>query len=127
VTQVTAAKISWLLWTLYVSVVLVSIPTFSLAWKYSPNRPGSVKDADFYFMIQNCVMQLFGLGVAVQSLWGRRSGSMVFWLVPTAFGSVVTILAPLLYLKMPTPWSSYCILSGSAVQAFMVLQLAYTG
>jgi len=50
-----------------------------------------------------------------------------FWLPRTIVAMICTVLAVPLYVSSPKEWSTFCMLTGSAIQAFLSLQLALTG
>lgn len=97
--------------------------TFALAYYYSDHLPGTTKDADFWFLLQGCITQVFTLiisGIPLKAdsrLWKRM------WVPPMILALTCTVIAPPLYLTAPTEWSSFVVLIATGIQAFMVLQL----
>lgn len=49
------------------------------------------------------------------------------WLPPTMVALVCTVLASPLYVVSPKEWSAFCMLTGSAIQAFLSLRMALAG
>ncbi|TKA58738.1 hypothetical protein B0A55_11604 [Friedmanniomyces simplex] len=122
--KLTPGRFSFLLWAVYALIVLVTIPTFVKAYLCSAHTPGTTSDADFWFLVQSSATQLFGLAFGTAPIKSSKGGPLLWWLVPTLLAGVTTCLAPVLYVTVPTEWSSYCLLTGAAVQAFMLLQIA---
>jgi hypothetical protein len=109
--------------------VLVSAILVYKAWEYSPHEPGTVKDADFWFLLQGSSMQLLGIAAIIFSLTQSstlpkqpRTWTLTF--VVTSSGSTVAPI--LLYLYAPTEWSSMLAFAGSAMQALVILQMVFS-
>lgn len=98
------------------------------AWQYSPRKPGTIYDADFWFLVQSSMMQLVGLLTIILplALSGRLPFRQWFWtwlLVGVSFSFSV---APIpVYLYFPTEWSATVGFLGSAAQAFVTLQALF--
>lgn len=114
------------LW-LTVFATLSNIATFALAYSYSTPGPGTFKDADFWLLLQGSIMQWFSLLIASSALWDKTTLPRWSWLVPTIFALICSVIAIPLYLLVPTAWSALATTIGSAVQAFMTVQLAFVG
>jgi hypothetical protein len=94
------------------------------AWNFSDHQPGSWAEEDFFFLIQGCIMQVFGLVVTVIFLAKNKSVPVATWVMPSMLTLVLTVASPLLYCFVPKWWSSFCTLVAASIQAFLVLQLA---
>ncbi|OCK92090.1 uncharacterized protein K441DRAFT_640740 [Cenococcum geophilum 1.58] len=109
------------------AVILAAIPGYK-AWQYSPRKPGTIQDADFWFVVQGSMMQLVGLLTIILplTLSGRLLIQRWFWtwlLVGVSFSCSV---APIpVYLYFPTEWSATVAFLGSAAQAFVTLQALF--
>ncbi|KAF2167917.1 hypothetical protein M409DRAFT_22063 [Zasmidium cellare ATCC 36951] len=116
-------------WTLWLTVFAMTCnsATFALAYKYSSPEPGTARDADFWLLLQGSIMQWFSLLIAGSALWSKVTSPMWTWMVPTIVALVSSLVAIPLYLKVPTAWSAFLTTVGSAVQAFMTVQLAAIG
>jgi hypothetical protein len=86
-------------------------------------------DADFWFLLQSCVSAVANLLILGLSLWGNRNsfskGAYDTWAwIFTALGVIFALLAPVVYIRLPTEWSAFMIVTAGAVQAFLTLQMA---
>ena len=115
------------LWTIFAITSISNIWTFALGYNYSPHEHGTVKDVDFWSLLENTTTQLFGVVTAAIPLWSRKNISNGLAAGLIAFAVVTTILAVPLYLKAPTEWSQIFAMMGASVQAFMMLQLVLVG
>jgi hypothetical protein len=112
---------------IFFAVTLAAIPGYK-AWQYSPRRPGTVFDADFWFLVQSSMMQLIGLLTIIipLALSGRLRTQQWFWtwlLVGVSFScSIAPVPA---YLYFPKEWSTTIAFLGSAAQAFVTLQALF--
>lgn len=94
------------------------------AWNYSEHQPGSWAEEDFFFLLQGCIMQVFGLIVTAIALTKNKSVPVAAWALPSVLTLVLTLVSPVLYCFVPKWWSSFCTLVAASIQAFLVLQLA---
>ncbi|RFU30321.1 hypothetical protein B7463_g5999, partial [Scytalidium lignicola] len=104
-------------------VFLAGIPG-AIAWKQSPHLAGRRSDADFWFLIQNSILQVVGLLTIVASLLTRSRLPRQPWFWTWGFvgmSSACALAAIPLYLVVPTEWSATVSFAGSAAQAFVVL------
>ena len=107
-------------------MVIVSLPTFALAVQLSPHAPGTTLDADFWFLIQACSMQILGLLIVGIPMWKGKalSGQGWYWTwACIGLATGCTIAAPLVYCKLRTEWSSFLVIVAGATQAFVTLQV----
>ncbi|KAF5582546.1 salicylate hydroxylase [Fusarium pseudoanthophilum] len=112
-----------ILWLTFIGTTLSNVWTFALAYNYSDHKPGTTKDADFWFLMQSCITQGFTLIISGIPLRADPRLRKRTWVPPMLLALVCTIIAPPLYLTAPTEWSSFVSLIASGIQAFMVLQL----
>ena len=116
------------MWSTFSVIVGIAIPTTALGWQYSNHKPGTPKDADFWFLIQSCSMALLSLLTLAFSMWKgedlpdkiAHTGVHLFM----SAGAVSAFIAPILYLFIPTEWSAFLNIFAGAVQAFATLRLA---
>lgn len=120
-------SINTILWATFISNIVLTIPFLWKAYEFSSHSPGTQYDADFWFLVQSCASQLVGLLISALGLYRKSSVSMWMWVLPIVFAAICNIVAMPLYLKVPTEWSSYCVVVAGAIQSFMVLQLAIAG
>jgi len=111
-----------------ITIILAMIPTY-MAWTRSPYSPGSTADSDFWWLIQSSVMALLSLltlsiPIYEDSKFSHKGRTWFWtcWFISAA--TVATILAPVLYVLVPTAYSGATVFVGSACQAFVVLQLS---
>jgi hypothetical protein len=114
------------MWLTFIVTAVIALPTFALAWQYSPHKSGTTHDADFWFLVQTCSMQLLGLLIMAIPMWEGKelSGHSWYWtwgFILVAFGGTIT--APFVYCHAPTEWSSFLGIVAGAVQAFVTLQV----
>ena len=95
-----------------------------LAWNYSEHQPGSWAEEDFFFLLQGCVIQIFGLVVTAITLRKNKSVPKAAWVIPSVLTLALTVASPALYCFVPKWWSSFCTLIAASLQAILVLQLA---
>ncbi|KAI1027141.1 hypothetical protein LB504_008040 [Fusarium proliferatum] len=112
-----------ILWLTFVGTTLSNTWTFALAYNYSDHKPGTTKDADFWFLMQSCITQGFTLIISGIPLRADSRLRKRTWVPPMLLALICTIIAPPLYLTAPTEWSSFVGLIATGIQAFMVLQL----
>ncbi|KAF5566700.1 hypothetical protein FPHYL_3641 [Fusarium phyllophilum] len=112
-----------ILWLTFIGTTLSNVWTFALAYNYSDHKPGTTKDADFWFLMQSCITQGFTLIISGIPLRADSRLRKRTWVPPMLLALICTIIAPPLYLTAPTEWSSFVGLIASGIQAFMVLQL----
>jgi hypothetical protein len=102
------------------------VPTFAMGYNHSEHKPGTVNDADFWFLTQASISQGFGLATACLPLWKASAVPKWSWMPPMVIALLCTLLAPPLYVVAPTEWSSFLTLVATAVQGFVALQFAIT-
>ncbi|RBR16966.1 hypothetical protein FVER53590_05727 [Fusarium verticillioides] len=112
-----------ILWLTFIGTTLSNVWTFALAYNYSEHKPGTTKDADFWFLMQSCITQGFTLIISGIPLRADPRLRKRTWVPPMLLALICTIIAPPLYLTAPTEWSSFVGLIAAGIQAFMVLQL----
>jgi hypothetical protein len=119
-------RISSSLW-LSLLAFLVTIPTTALAWQYSMHKPGTPKDADFWFQIQNSCMSILNFAILAIPIWRSEAlpARMSFWIWGLLISASLCVgVAPVVYLFGPTEWSSLMSIVAGIVQAFVTLQIA---
>ncbi|KAK6538400.1 hypothetical protein TWF694_011277 [Orbilia ellipsospora] len=108
-------------------VILAAIPGYK-AWQYSSRQAGTIYDADFWFLVQSCMMQLIGLFTIILplALAGKLQIRQWVW-TWVLFGiGIACGIAPIpMYLRWPTEWSATVAFLGSAAQAFITLQALF--
>ncbi|KAK0751301.1 hypothetical protein B0T18DRAFT_361708 [Schizothecium vesticola] len=124
---VSLTKITALLWLTFLITALCNVWTFSEGYRLSPHDSGTTQDSDFWFLLQGCISQVFGMGYMIIPLLKKTQVRRRFWLPPTIVAMICTVLAVPLYVSSPKEWSAFCMLTGTAVQAFLSLQLALAG
>lgn len=124
--QVSLTKTTIFLWLTFLITGLCNVWTFSVGYGLSPHESGTTQDSDFWFLLQGCISQVFGMGYMIIPLLKTAHVRRRFWLPPTLVAMVCTALAVPLYVVSPKEWSAFCMLTGSAIQAFLPLQLALT-
>ncbi|KAH7327780.1 hypothetical protein B0I35DRAFT_415716 [Stachybotrys elegans] len=102
-------------------------PLFALVYSYSPHETGTVRDADFWAQLQSSTMQAVSSVVVIISLWHKDKLPRWMWLVPTTVSLVCAIAAVPLYITAPSEWSVFASMISTAVQAFVVVHLAFNG
>jgi len=120
-------KMTMLLWLTFLITAVCNVWTFSMGYGRSSHEPGTTLDDDFWFLLQGCISQFFGMGYMIIPLLNSAQVRRRFWLPPMMIALVCTVLAVPLYLISPKEWSAFCMLTGSATQAFLSLQLALAG
>ena len=116
------------MWSTFFVIVGIAIPTTALGWQFSNHKPGSPKDADFWFLIQSYSMALLSLLAMALSMWKgedlpdkiARAGVHIFM----SAGAAAALTVPIWYLRVPTEWSALLNIFAGAVQAFAMLRLA---
>lgn len=119
------------MWSTFFVTVGIAIPTTALGWQYSTHKPGTSTDADFWFLIQSCSMVLLSLLTMALPIWkgndlpdkNARTGLHLFM----SAGAVSALIAPILYLFVPTEWSALLNVFAGAVQASATLRLVLAG
>ncbi|KAK3622148.1 hypothetical protein LTR56_022374 [Elasticomyces elasticus] len=119
-----ATHFSLKLWATYILMIFITVPTFIKAYLCSQHIRGTTSDPDFWFLLQSTAAQLISLAFGMPPIRNTKNESMLWWLVPTVLAGIATFIAPVLYIFMPTEWSSYCQLTGAAAQIFLLLQVA---
>lgn len=115
---------SIVLWTAFIVTVFCSGPMLAYAWNFSDRKPGIWAEEDFFFLLQGCVMQIFGLCVGALPLMRSKTVPAAAWALPSGCAVVLTILSPFFYCFVSKWWSSFIVSIAASVQAFLVLQIA---
>ncbi len=108
-------------------IIISTIPGYK-AWQRSPGHPGTVSDADFWFLVQSSMMQIVGLVTIILPLAmdGRLRFRTWFWTWLLVGLSFACSIAPIpAYLYWPTEWSATIGYLGSAAQTFVTLQALF--
>ncbi|KAF5711762.1 salicylate hydroxylase [Fusarium mundagurra] len=105
-----------ILWLTFVGTTLSNVWTFALAYSYSDHKPGTTKDADFWFLMQSCITQGFTLIISGIPLRADPRLPKRTWVPPMLLALICTIIAPPLYLTAPTEWSSFVGLIASGLK-----------
>ncbi|KAF5981977.1 hypothetical protein FBULB1_4479 [Fusarium bulbicola] len=113
-----------ILWLTFIGTTFSNVWTFAFAYNYSDHTPGTTKDADFWFLMQNCITQGFTLIISGILLRADPRLRKLIWVPPMLLALICTIIAPPLYVNAPTEWSSFVGFLAGGIQGFMVLQLA---
>ncbi|KAB8342798.1 hypothetical protein FH972_022396 [Carpinus fangiana] len=122
-----AAIPSIMMWATFVATVVCSLPTFALGWQHSTHGHGTTQDSDFWFLVQSSIMQFLGtLTVAIPTHLDTNLFGTARWFtwIALCLTSMCSIVAPVLYLHLPTEWSQLVSIMGGSIQAFVTLQLA---
>lgn len=96
-------------------------------WSYSEPEVGKLRDADFWWLLQNTLNQILALITLAVPIYQGSKLPFQSWFWTWCFillASVATVLAPVLYLLLPVAYSGILSFVGSACQAFVVLQLS---
>ncbi|VTT77162.1 unnamed protein product, partial [Fusarium fujikuroi] len=64
---------SIVLWTAFIVTVFCSGPMLAYAWNFSDRKPGIWAEEDFFFLLQGCIMQIFGLCVGALPLMRSKT------------------------------------------------------
>jgi hypothetical protein len=116
-----------LVFWLTVLAALINIPTFTLVYHYSSHEAGTAQDDDFWSQLQSSVTQIVALIIASKSLWKRNDPRRWTWVIPTTISFLSAVLAVPLYVLAPKEWSTFLSMISTALQAFIVAQLALSG
>jgi hypothetical protein len=107
-------------------VTIVAFVPSILAWSHSDGTIGAPSDMDFWLLIQNSIMQLLGIFLAVYSLKGNGIVAFRVWRWAVLFciaGSACSCASIAMYLTMPTFWSGFVSFCGTASQIWTVVIL----
>ena len=113
-----------ILWLTFLATTATSIFTFAKGYSYSKHEPGFTTDADFWFLLQTCITQGFGLVILCVPLWKDSKYKPATWIPPVVAALICTILAPSLFVFLASEWTAMLAAFGAILQAFVVLQLA---
>ncbi|KAI1015759.1 hypothetical protein LB505_012012 [Fusarium chuoi] len=116
--QYLSGTFTTILWLTFIGTTLSNVWTFALAYNYSDHKPGTTKDADFWFLMQSCITQGFTLIISGIPLRANPVLRKRTWVPPMLLALMCTIIAPPLYLTAPTEWSSFVCLIATGIQAF---------
>ncbi|KAI9890051.1 MAG: hypothetical protein M1814_004567 [Vezdaea aestivalis] len=115
-------------WSTVLTTTLLTIPTISLASYYSPHVRGTVRDADFWLLIQNDGMQMLNCAItalAVQPGQGLSTQTCVFLRSLLGLGAASVVLAWVLYTQISTEWSAMANCVPGIVQAYVLVQVFF--
>ncbi|KAL8712293.1 MAG: hypothetical protein Q9220_003444 [cf. Caloplaca sp. 1 TL-2023] len=118
--------IEFIYWCTIAASLMVSIPLLYKAYEHSPHRPGSTRDADFWLLVQNSVMQCLNLMTAGLLTIKDRSLQRAFrqaMLGVQLLGISCIISAVVLYTQVPTEWSAMLACVAPALEAFWLVHL----
>lgn len=103
----------------------MSMPLLVKAYQCSPHKAGTIRDADFWLLLQNSGIQVLNLVTAfiptykdpVLSSFARRAMlAMIIWGLLCVIGAIV------LYTLAPTESSAIVSCVGPTIQAFVLVQ-----
>ena len=92
----------------------------------SENKPGGVKDSDFFQLIASALIQLLGIFTTFWPIYKKLRPDRVSWIQSCTLALIsffLTIAAFPIYLCASRTWGGLTILAGSFVQSFLQLQL----
>jgi hypothetical protein len=110
------------------SMLLLSCIPIAVAWSHSPYEIGNSRDANFYQLISNSIIQLLSLATLLSPtlFYSKFSGYAWYW---TWFLAVLsgfcTVLSLVLYCFVPVAWSMLIAFCGTVAQALIVLQIVH--
>lgn len=108
---------------------LIASITSIIAWNKSPHAPGTRHDADFWYLVQNSLLQILSTSNTIIAIRCQPWLTLEAWFWTWAFVGVAltceTVAVPL-YLYAPTEWSATMAFVGSAAQAIVALQALFT-
>lgn len=116
------------MWLTFVLGVVGATALFASGTRLSSHEPGSVKDADFWFLCQTCVTQFLGLLTSMVPLFrGTRlpKTTGIFVCLFACIGMVFDILAPFLYTRIATEWAVFLSIIVAGIQQLMTLQFLF--
>ncbi|KAB8360836.1 hypothetical protein FH972_024570 [Carpinus fangiana] len=120
-------KVSTIMWLNFTSTTVCTLPAVAVGWQHSEHLAGTVKDADFWFLLQSCIMQVSNtLTVAVLLQNDHNLLGVQRWYTAGAMSGVV-ICSPaslIAYCFLTTEWSALLNVLAGSIQAFVTLQLA---
>ncbi|KAL8826299.1 MAG: hypothetical protein Q9170_007456 [Blastenia crenularia] len=119
--------ISFMMWATAILSGIGSIPTFALGLKYSKPGPGTVEDADFWFLVQVCLMAF--LGVVTLAIPLSQDHILYTSNKVAACGVIAAVIgcavaAPLVYVYVSTAWAVFLTIVAGIFQAWLVVQVA---
>ena len=109
-------------------ICLLSCIPIALAWTHSPQEVGTAKDANFYQLVANALIQLLSLATL---LWptlfhSTFSGHSWLWTWTLAvFSGICTIMSVPLYVFLPNAWSIAVAFGGMIAQILILLQIVH--
>lgn len=118
-----------MMWGTFLVIFVITFPTLALGWMHSPHQPGTKNDADFWFLIQSSSMAVLSIFMMALPIWNgnnlQRASKTSLWLFMIV-GIIAALIAPVMYLYVPTEWSAFLSILAGTVQTFATLQLALT-
>jgi uncharacterized membrane protein len=100
----------------------------TFAYKFSTSESGTMADADFYILIQNSIMMIFGILMGCYPTFSQPGSTAKRWAhILAVIGTTCCISAIPIYLYFATIWSAWVSFVAALVQGYMVLQLAIAG
>jgi hypothetical protein len=109
---------------------MVTFGTFiplGFAWSYAQDTAGTSADMDFWFLIQNSIMQLLGIFMAIYPISKSKKPSKEPWywaLLFTILGVACSVGSMPMYLYLPKFWSGFISFAGTVAQVSISVQLA---
>jgi hypothetical protein len=109
---------------------MVTFGTFiplGFAWSYAQDTAGTSADMDFWFLIQNSIMQLLGIFMAIYPISKSKKPSKKPWywaLLFTILGVACSVGSLPMYLYLPKFWSGFISFAGTVAQVSIYVQLA---
>ncbi|KAK3390147.1 hypothetical protein B0H63DRAFT_464852 [Podospora didyma] len=111
-----------------VAIFATFVP-LGIAWAYRDDSSGTWFDMDFWLLVQNALMQLLGIFMAMRPIsvtkdntTPRKAWHWAIWFA--GLGSLCSVASVFLYLYVPRFWSGFASFAATAAQVSMVVQLA---
>jgi hypothetical protein len=109
---------------------LVFVSTFFSVqgFRCSSHESGQVSDADFWFLLQSSLMQIALSSPVIMSVLAAKGNlnQARWWTLVFMVSSIAcSLVAPFLYVYIPTEYASVTAFAGSAAQAFIVLEAIF--
>lgn len=114
------------MWLTFIATVVVGLPTFAFGYQNSLHKPGTIHDADFWFLLQASSTTFLGLLTMGIPMWKGTmlSGQSWYWTWGAiGMAGICSSLSPIIYCYMPTEWASFLGIIAGAIQAFVALQI----
>ena len=117
--------------TILVVVVSLSIAAVSLTGfgcSKLDHTIGSVKDADFWFLVQSSILQIAGMAPVLHSLAIAKDSPLqprIWSWICLGINFILCVIAPIIYLVTPTEYSGVIACFGSVAQVCMILEAMF--